>query len=161
VRGIVVDALLHSEYLKLSDKSTAKAIFTSLCSNYEGNKKAREAKVNLLVHQYELFKMKEDENIETMFSRFETLVYGLQILKKSHTTTDHVKKIMRNLPAKWGPKVTSIEEARDLNGLRIEDLVSSLNELGLIEDETTKKSKFIALKSKGKSSKDLKVDKSD
>ena len=62
IRGILVAALPHKEYLKMSDKSTAKAMFTSLCSNYEGNKKVREAKATMLVHQYELFRMKEDES---------------------------------------------------------------------------------------------------
>jgi len=70
IRGILVAAFPHKEYLKMSDKSTAKAMFTSLCSNYEGNKKVREAKATMLVHQYELFRMKEDESIETMYSRF-------------------------------------------------------------------------------------------
>jgi len=62
--------------------SAAKAMFTSLCSNYEGNKKVREAKATMLVHQYELFRIKEDEDIETMYSRFQTVVSGHQILKK-------------------------------------------------------------------------------
>jgi hypothetical protein len=117
-----------------------------LLSNYEGNKKVREAKVNLLVQQYEMFKMKVGENIETMFSRFQTLVSGLQILKKSYSTVDHVNKILKSLPSRWRPKVTAMEEARDLNTLSIEDLISSLkyHELGL-------KSKSIALKSKGNS----------
>jgi len=68
IRGILVAALPHKEYLQMSEKSTAKAMFTSLCSNYEGNKKVREAKATMLVHQYELFRMKEDESIETMYS---------------------------------------------------------------------------------------------
>jgi len=34
IRGILVAALPHKEYLKMSDKSTAKSMFTSLCSNY-------------------------------------------------------------------------------------------------------------------------------
>lgn len=38
--------------------------------------------------------MKEDEDIETMFSRFQVLVSGLQVLSKSYTTFDHVKKIL-------------------------------------------------------------------
>jgi len=38
IRGILVDALPHTEYLKMSDKSTAKAMFASLCANYEGSK---------------------------------------------------------------------------------------------------------------------------
>ncbi|KEH17137.1 hypothetical protein MTR_0040s0060 [Medicago truncatula] len=39
-----------------------------------------------------------------MFSMFQTLVSGLQVLKKSYATSDHVKNIYRNLPAKWRPK---------------------------------------------------------
>ena len=77
-------ALPHKEYVKMSEKSTPKAMFTSFCSNYEGNTKVREAKSTMLVHLYELFRMKEDESIETMYSRFQTLVFGLQILKKSY-----------------------------------------------------------------------------
>ena len=52
--------------MKMSDKSTTKAMFTSLCANYEGRKKVREVKALMLVHQYELFKMKDDESIEEM-----------------------------------------------------------------------------------------------
>jgi len=157
IRGILVAALPHREYLKMSEKSTAKAMFTSLCSNYEGNKKVREAKATMLVHQYELFRMKEDESIETMYSRFQTLVSGLQILKKSYVASDHVNKILRSLLSKWRPKVTAIEEAKDLNTLSVEDLISSLkcHEIGLNEQEPIKKHKSIALKSRGKSSKAL------
>jgi len=42
-------------------------MFDSLCSNYKGSKKVRAAKATILVQQYELFMMKEDENIETMY----------------------------------------------------------------------------------------------
>jgi len=64
-----------------------------------------------------LFKMKDDESIEQMYSRFQTLVSGLQILKKNYVASDHVSKILRSLPARWRPKVTVIEEAKDLNTL--------------------------------------------
>jgi len=94
-----------------------------------------------------------------MYSRFQTLVSGLQILKKSYIASDHVSKILRSLPARWIPKVTAIEEAKDLNTLSVEDLVSSLkvHEIGLNEHEPAKKVKSIALPSRGKSSKALKV----
>jgi len=103
--------------------------------------------------------MKDDESIEELYSRFQTLVSGLQILKKGYVASDHVRKILRRLPARWRPKVTAIEEAKDLNALSVEDLVSSLkvHELSLNEHEPAKKSKSIALPSKGKSSKALKV----
>jgi len=122
------------------------------------SKKVREAKALMLVHQYELFKMKEDESIEQMYSRFETLVSGLQILKKNYVASDLVSNMLRSLPARWRPKVTAIEEAKDLNTLSVEDLVSSLkvHEIGLNEHEPGKKVKSIALPSRGKSSKALK-----
>jgi len=55
--------------------------------------------------------------------------------------------------------VTAIEEAKDLNTLSVEDLISSLkcHEIGLNEHEPIKKSKSIALKSRGKSTKALKA----
>jgi len=68
----------------------------------------KEGKVNLLVQYYELFKNKDGEDIEIMFSMFQTLVSGMQVLSKSYITTDHVKKILRSLPIRWTPKVTVI-----------------------------------------------------
>ena len=90
IRGILVASIPRTEYMKMSGKSTA---------NYEGSKKVREAKAIMPVHQYELFKMKDDESIEELYSRFHTLASGLQILKKSYVASDHVNKILRCLPA--------------------------------------------------------------
>jgi len=54
--------------------------------------------------------------------------------------------------------VTAIEEAKDLNTLTVKDLISSLkcHEIGLYEQESIRKPKDIALKSKGNSSQALK-----
>ena len=41
IRGILVAALPHKEYLKMSDKSTAKAMFSSLSANYEGQQESQ------------------------------------------------------------------------------------------------------------------------
>jgi len=50
IRGILVIAIPKAEYMKMSDKSTAKTMFASLCANYKGSKKVREAKALMLVH---------------------------------------------------------------------------------------------------------------
>jgi len=85
------------------------------------------------------------------------------MLKKSYVASDYVSKILRSLPDRWRPKVTTIEKAKDLNTLSVKDLVSSLkvHEINLNEHEPVKKSKSIALPSKGKSSKALKFIKSE
>jgi len=50
IRGSLVTAIPKVEYMKMSDKSTAKTMFASLCANYEGSKKVREAKALMLIH---------------------------------------------------------------------------------------------------------------
>jgi len=70
-----------------------------------------------------------------------------------------VHKILRSLPARSRPKVTGIEEVKDLNTLSVEDLISSLkvHEISFNEHESAKKLNPIALKSKGKHSQCLKA----
>ncbi|WJX24389.1 25S rRNA (cytosine(2870)-C(5))-methyltransferase [Trifolium repens] len=159
VKDLLIGCITHDEYLKITDKSTAKSIYDSLCSTYEGNKQVQEAKATLLIQQYELFRMKDDENIESMYSRFKILVAGLQVLKRSYTTSDHVRKILRSLPSRWRPKVTAIQEAKDLDKLGLEELISSLmsHEIELSSDEPQKKLKSVALPSISVSSKALKA----
>jgi hypothetical protein len=48
IRGILVVALPYKEYLKMSNKFTAKAMFASLCSNYEVTRKSQKLKLPCL-----------------------------------------------------------------------------------------------------------------
>lgn len=59
VKGILVESLTHSEYIKIIDKSTTKTIFESLFSTHKGNQQVKEAKANMMVQQYEMFKMEK------------------------------------------------------------------------------------------------------
>ena len=75
-----------------------------------------------------------------------------------------VRKILRSLSKAWHPKLTAIEEAKDLDVLSLDALIGSLNtrevELNEATKESTRKGKSIALKSTQKrtsSSKAMKV----
>lgn len=105
-----------------------------------------------MVRKYELFHREEDKDIETMFSRFRTQVSRLKVLEKSFTSAYHVKKILRSLLNKWRPKITTIQDAKDMNSLRLEELLSSLkyDEIKHIEDNPKKKQKTLTLRSKHK-----------
>lgn len=93
--------------------------------------------------------MKENGDIETIFSRFQVLVFGLQVLSKSYITSDHVKKILGSLFVRYRPKVTAIQEAKDLNIISFESLIRNIeiHEMKLNRDETAKKSNSLTLKS--------------
>src|ERR1044072_6054850 len=148
-RTILLNATSYNEYEKITNKETAKCIFDSLQMTHEGNTQVKETKALALIQKYEAFRMNEDESVETMFSRFQMLVAGLRVLDKGYSTADHVKKIIRSLPAKWRPMVTALKMAKDLNKISLEELISSLrsHELELQEDEPQKKIKSVALKS--------------
>ena len=104
---------------------------------HEGNDQVKETKVLALIQKYEAFKMEDDESVEVMFSRFQTLVARLKIMNKGYSMEDHAKNIIRSLPSKWRPMVTALKLAKDLNNTSLEELISSLrsHEIELEQDE--------------------------
>src|SRR3954468_15008846 len=148
-RTILLNAISHAEYEKISNRETAYDIYESLKMTREGNAQVKETKALALIHKYEAFKMEDDENIEKMFSRFQTLTVGLRVLDKGYTKADHVKKIIRSLPRRWGPMVTAFKIAKNLNEVSLEEMISALrsHEIELDANEPQKKGKSIALKS--------------
>ncbi|GAV92350.1 UBN2 domain-containing protein, partial [Cephalotus follicularis] len=88
-----------------------------------------------------------------MFSRFTNIINALQALDKTYSNSEMMRKILRCLPRSWMPKVTAIEEAKNLNVLPLEDLLGSLmtHELSMQkkddDEEKEKKKKIVALKS--------------
>src|SRR3954464_15308359 len=96
--------------------------------------------------------MEDDEDIEKMFSRFQMLTARLRVLDKGYTKADHVKKIIRSIPKRWGPMVTAFKIAKNLNEVSLEELISALrsHEIELDANEPKKKGKSIVLKSNNK-----------
>ena len=86
----------------------------------------KESKISMLVHSYELFKMKPEENIGDMLTRFTNIVNDLNPLGKMYTNSNLVRKVLRSLPKTWEAKVTAIQDAKDLTKLPLEELVGSL-----------------------------------
>ncbi|GAV79740.1 UBN2 domain-containing protein [Cephalotus follicularis] len=108
----------------------------------------------MLVREYEMFSMKENENISGMFVRFTNIINYLQSLNKCYANSEMLRKILRCLPKSWMPKVTAIEEAKDLNTLPLEELLGSLMTHKMTiknheddEEQDKKKKKVIAFKS--------------
>ncbi|GAV93023.1 UBN2 domain-containing protein, partial [Cephalotus follicularis] len=117
---------------------------------YEGTNQVKESKISMLVHEYELFMMHDNESISDMFTRFTTIINSLKNLGKSYPNQELVRKILRCLPKSWTPKVTAIEEAKDLSTLPLEQLLGSLmtheTTMKNHENVEVKKKKSIAFK---------------
>ena len=76
---------------------------------HEGTSRVKESKINLLVHTFELFRMKPSETIGDMYTQFTDVVNGLKGLGKSFLDFELVNKILRSLSKSWDPKVTVIQ----------------------------------------------------
>nr|XP_016467053.1 PREDICTED: uncharacterized protein LOC107789712 [Nicotiana tabacum] len=79
----------------------------------------------MLVHDYELFQMKEGESIEEMFARFSKIISDLKAFGKPYLSGDQVRKILRSLPTTWQTKVVTLE-SQDLNKLSYDELRGEL-----------------------------------
>ena len=80
----------------------------------------------MLIHDYELFKIESHEFISEMFSRFTNIINVLKSLGKSYINVELTRKLLRSLQKNWESKVTTIQEAKDLTRLSMEQLLGSL-----------------------------------
>ncbi|KAH9657810.1 Integrase catalytic domain-containing protein [Citrus sinensis] len=119
-------ALDKKEFHRVSSCESANEIWHKLEVVYEGTNKVKESKISRYTRQYELFQMEQNESVYSMYTRFTDIVNTLGALGKTFSNSEKVKKIIRSLPKEWRQKRTAIEEAKDLNILPIDDLISSL-----------------------------------
>ena len=78
---------------------------------FEGTSQVKQTKINMLLRQYELFKMNPDESIKGMFKRFTDIVNNLDSLTKTFSNEEKVRKGLRSLPkAKWEPKPLQLKK---------------------------------------------------
>ncbi|XP_009776792.1 uncharacterized protein [Nicotiana sylvestris] len=62
-RNLLHNAIRGEEYEKISSCDTTKEMWDKLEVTYEGTSKVKETHINMLVHDYELFSMKEGKSI--------------------------------------------------------------------------------------------------
>ena len=78
------------------------------------------------MHNFELFRMKPSETIRDMYTQYTDVINGLKAPGKCFSNFELVNKILRSLPKSWDLKVTTIQEANDLNSFPLEELIGSL-----------------------------------
>ncbi|GKV49445.1 hypothetical protein SLEP1_g56196 [Rubroshorea leprosula] len=67
-----------------------------------------------------------EESIQDMYTRLNDIVTNLKALGKVYPSQEVVRKVLRSLPKNWEAKKTAIEESKDLNTLKLEDLIGKL-----------------------------------
>ncbi|GAV80505.1 LOW QUALITY PROTEIN: UBN2 domain-containing protein, partial [Cephalotus follicularis] len=117
---VIFCALSPSEFNRVLSLDS-KEMWDRLMVTYEGTNKVKDTKINRLVHDYELFTMLENENISSMYARFNDIINALK----------------------------AIEEMKDSSTIPLEDLLGSLLTHDLRMNDQARnepKKKTIALK---------------
>jgi len=103
----------------------------------------------MLISKFEEIKMLEEETFGEFYSKMSDLRNSMVSLRKPVSDVKLIWKILRSLSECFRIKVTTIKESKDLEEMKIEELVGSLQayELSL---PPVKKLKTIALKASKK-----------
>ena len=102
-------------------------------------------KLQMLTTRFEVLKMSEDESFDSFYSKLNEVVVSKFNLGEKTEDSKIVRKILRSLPRSFHAKVTVIEESKDLNDIKVQELIGSLQTYELLLP-TQRKSKSLALK---------------
>ena len=114
-------------------------------TTYEGTKKVKDTKLQMLTTRFEELKMSENESFDSFYSKLNEVVIGKFNLGEKIKDSKGVRKILRSLPESFHAKVTTIKESKGLDEIKVQELIGSLQtyEFSLPDQ---RKSKSLALK---------------
>ncbi|KAK2420445.1 rust resistance kinase Lr10 [Trifolium repens] len=127
-QNILISSLGIEQFYHVSHCVSAKEMWDTLVTHFEGTNEVKISKINTLTQEFELFHMQDGETIADMQQRFVKITNKLHGLGKPITNQDATNKILRCLNRSWQPKVTTIKQANDLSTLSLTTLFGKLTE---------------------------------
>ena len=125
-----INAIFYSvstdEFHRISHVKTAKEAWTILETTYEGTKKVKDTKLQMLITRFEEVKMRDDESFDSFYGRLNEIVIAKLNLGEKTEDAKVVRKISRSLSESFRAKVIDTEESKDLDEIKIQELIGSL-----------------------------------
>ena len=133
------------EFHRISHITISKEAWQILETTYKETKKVKDTKSQMLTTQFEELKMSENESFDSFYRKMNEVVIGKFNLGEKTEDSKIVRKILRSLPESFHAKVIAIAKSKDLNDIKVQELIDSLQtyELSL---PSQRKSKSLALK---------------
>ena len=127
----LISCLARPEFDRVSDLLTAREIWARLANFHEGTNHVKSRLYETHRWEYENFTQLPGESIDTMFSRFQSIVNKVRANQPQGTQTysDHEKamKLLYALDRKvWEVKVQTIIESASYETLTVDELFSKL-----------------------------------
>ncbi|XP_075665428.1 uncharacterized protein LOC142635098 [Castanea sativa] len=100
------------EFHRISHVKTAKEAWKILETTYEGTKKAKDTKLQMLTTRFEELKMNDNESFDSFYGKLNEIVIAKLNLGEKIKDAKMVRKILRSLSESYRAKVTAIEETK-------------------------------------------------
>ena len=94
--------------------TSAKQAWNKLNITYEGESKVKESKIQTYKGRFESLKMKEEENIVEYLICVDEVVNAIRGLGGKLKEKEVVSKVLRTLPMRYDPKVSTLEQRDDI-----------------------------------------------
>ena len=114
------------EFHRISHITIAKEAWKILETMYEGTKKVKDTKLQMLTTRFEKLKMIEDESFDSFYGKLNEVVIGKFNLGEKTEDSKIVRKILRSLLESFRTKVTAIEKSKDLDDIKVQELIGLL-----------------------------------
>ena len=114
------------EFHRISHITIAKKAWEILETTYEGTKKVKDTKLQMLTTRFKELKMSEDESFDSFYSKLNEVVASKFNLGEKTEDSKIVRKILWSLLESFRAKVTAIEESKDLDDIKVQELIGSL-----------------------------------
>ena len=85
----------------------------------------KDTKLQMLTTRFKELKMSEDESFDSFYSKLNEVVVNKFNLGEKTKDSKIVRKILRSLPESFRAKVTAIEESKDLDDIKVQELIGS------------------------------------
>ena len=112
VINVIFYGVSTDEFHKISHVETAKEAWTILETTYEGTKKVKDTKLQMLTTRFEELKMGDDESFDSFYRKLNEIVIAKLNLGEKIEDAKVVRKILRPLPESFQAKVTAIEKVK-------------------------------------------------
>ena len=114
------------EFHRISHVETAKKAWTILETTYEGTKKVKDTKLQMLTTRFKELKMGDNESFDSFYGKLNEILIAKLNLEEKIEDAKVLRKILRSLLESFRAKVTVIEESKDLDKIKIQELIGSL-----------------------------------
>ena len=124
--SIIFNGITCDEFRRISICETAKEAWDILEVTHEGTDLVKNSKLQRLTTTFETLRMDEGETFDAFYAKLSDVVNSCFYLGKKLSQSEIVRKILRSLPDRFQPKVTAIEESKDIDLIKVEQLVGNL-----------------------------------